>query len=237
MRWFRRATAEKTAGPDTAGQDALAEEVRHRFGTGVQMRYHDQAGALTPLLDGDTGLLVGARILRDVADEAHAQVAARVADLNRRTGNGYVVDRCNYRPLWRQVGSELVSPLFALRCGFHPYIHVTAAAQVVGGDARRCLRLVEPDPLLRHIFEVLDLTLAGWEFGRVPVDTDAARLAARLIAAAREVRAAMPDPPPLPVGIRELMRRNNTTDVHDPTNGAVVGGINVGGEMRPAFLT
>jgi hypothetical protein len=33
------------------------------------------------------------------------------------------------------------------------------------------------------------------------------------------------------------MRRNNTTDVYDPAGTAVVAGINLGAEMRSAFLT
>ena len=36
--------------------------------------------------------------------------------------------------------------------------------------------------------------------------------------------------------IRELMRRNRTTPVYDQGGTSVVGGINVGAEMRPAFL-
>jgi hypothetical protein len=69
------------------------------------------------------------------------------------------------------------------------------------------------------------------------VDTDAAYLMSRLIAAAKDVRIAVGDePPPLPPAIRELMRRNRTTPVYNPGGTSVVGGINVGAEMRPAFL-
>ena len=72
----------------------------------------------------------------------------------------------------------------------------------------------------------------------MPVDTNAARLATTRIAAASQIRAAMPDePPPLPPAIRELMRRNSTTNVYDPAGTTVVGGINLGAEMRPALLT
>ena len=38
----------------------------------------------------------------------------------------------------------------------------------------------------------------------------------------------MPEPPPLPPPVRELMRRNNTIDVHDPTGSRVVGAYNPG---------
>jgi hypothetical protein len=116
-------------------------------------------------------------------------------------------------------------------------VHLAAALTIVADRARRCVRLTDPHPLLAHVFEVLDLTTAGWEFGRVPVDADGAQLVGRLTVAAKEIRAAMDDPPPLPPAIRELMRRNNTTDVRDPTGTMVIGGINVGAELRPALLT
>jgi hypothetical protein len=88
----------------------------------------------------------------------------------------------------------------------------------------------------RRVFEVLDLAAAGWEYGRVRVDTDAAFLANRLISTARQIRAAMDEPPPLPPPARELMRRNNTVDVHDPTGDRVVSVINLGAEMRATLL-
>jgi hypothetical protein len=86
------------------------------------------------------------------------------------------------------------------------------------------------------VFEVLDLTTAGWEYGRVRVDTDAAALADRLISSAGQVLAAMDDPPRLPPPVRELMRRNNTLGVHDPTGPRAVGGINLGARMRERLL-
>jgi hypothetical protein len=46
----------------------------------------------------------------------------------------------------------------------------------------------------------------------------------------------MDEPPRLPPPVRELMRRNNTVAVHDPTADRVVGGINLGAEMRAALL-
>jgi hypothetical protein len=237
MRWFRRAPAERPAEPDRARQEALAQEIRHRFGADTQIRYHDQVDALTPVLDGDDGLCVAVRVVHDTAEQAHAEVLAQVAEVNRRLGRGYALDGRNYRPLWRQAGPDLRSPLFALPCGFHPYVHLAAALAVLGVHPHRCVRLTDPAVLLAHVFEVLDLTTAGWEFGRVPVDTDAAHLASRLISAAKQIRTAMAEPPPLPPAIRELMRRNNTTEVYDPTGRTVIGGINVGAEMRPAFLT
>ncbi|MEU8663073.1 hypothetical protein AB0C31_41205, partial [Actinoplanes philippinensis] len=87
-----------------------------------------------------------------------------------------------------------------------------------------------------HVLEILDLVAAGWEYGGVAPDADAANLAATLIAAAKELRAAMPDAPPLPSGIREQMRRNNTVDVWDPAANRIVGGFNPGRAMREALL-
>jgi hypothetical protein len=63
---------------------------------------------------------------------------------------------------------------------------------------------------------VLDLTVSGWEFGRVPVGAEAADLACRLIAAAKQMRLTEDEPPALPPGIREAMRSNRTTDIYDP---------------------
>jgi hypothetical protein len=57
----------------------------------------------------------------------------------------------------------------------------------------------------------------------------------RLIAAAGRAGRGGDEPPPLPPAMRELMRRNRTTPVYDPGGTSVVGGINVGAEMRPAF--
>ena len=76
------------------------------------------------------------------------------------------------------------------------------------------VRRGQPALVLAHVFEVLDLTLAGWEFARVRVDADYAGLAERLISTARDLRDAMGEPPPLPPPVRELMRRNNTIDVY-----------------------
>jgi hypothetical protein len=68
------------------------------------------------------------------------------------------------------------------------------------------------------------------------VDADAAALAGRLITAARELRSAMAEAPPLPPPVREQMRRNNTVQVLGPDGNSVVGGFNPGKEMRESLL-
>ena len=89
---------------------------------------------------------------------------------------------------------------------------------------------------MAHVFELLDLTTVGWEYGRVRVDVDAAALANRLILTAAQLRAAMEEPPRLPPPVRELMRRNNTVAVYDPAAGGVVGAINLGAQLdRPCW--
>jgi len=238
MRWLRLVLGRRRqVQHDPVRQEALFQDVRHRFGADVQARFPDQVDAVTRLLDGDDGLSVAARVIREFADSAHTELLAQVAELHRRTGHRLVVDRRNYRPLWKAAGSQLRWPLFALPCGFHPYVQVAAAVTVVGGQAPRLVRATDPYPLLANVFEVLDLTAAGWEYGRVRVDADGASLANRLISTARQIRAAMENPPPLPPPARELMRRNNTVDVFDPACNQVVGRINLGAEMRPALLS
>lgn len=224
MRWFGR--GRRAVPQDPATQDALLRDVRQRFGGHVRVPFAEQAAAVAQLLEGDDGLVVAARILREVADSAYT-------DLVAQAGPG--VDRRNYQPMWRAIGPRLRWPLFALPGGFHPYAQVTAAVAVTGERAKRAVRVLDPEPLLRDVFEVLDLTVAGWEHGRVRVDADAATLAGRLIATARDLRAAMPEPPPLPPPVRELMRRNHTVDVLDP-GGWVIGGFNPGRTMREALL-
>ncbi|GAA0481926.1 hypothetical protein Ade02nite_57570 [Paractinoplanes deccanensis] len=192
--------------------------------------FQGQAGEAAAQLSGDDGLLAAAAILREFADAAHADVAAQAAAL------GFAADRRNYRPLWRDTAGRLRWNLWTLPGGLHPYIHVNAAAAALGTDAKRAVRALDPLPTLAHLFEILDLTLDGWEFARVRPDTDAATLAHRLIATARDLRAAMSDEPPLPQPVREWMRRNNTINVYDPSSPAVVGGFNPGKEMREALL-
>ncbi|MGY0002638.1 hypothetical protein [Micromonospora sp. I033] len=236
MRWLRRLLDGRRVQLDPERQQALLRDVRHRYGARAQIRFPEQVEAVTRVLDGDDGLVVAARIVSEVADEAHADLRAQAHDVYRRTGRRLLVHRRNYRPLWKEAGLALRWPLFALPCGFHPYAQVAAAVAVVGERAPRLGRVTDPNPLLTHVFEVLDLTTAGWEYGRVRVDTDAAALADRLIASAGRVLAAMDDPPRLPPAVRELMRRNNTLDVHDPAGPRVVGGINPGARMREVLL-
>jgi hypothetical protein len=231
MRWFRRGRGVQH---DPDRQQALLHDLRQDFGAHARARFADQADAVVRLLDGDDGLLVAAEVLREFADAAHADLLAQTEELYRRTGRAFGVDRRNYRPLWRSAGPELRWPLFALPGGLHPYVQVAGAVTVVGTHARRAVRVSDPEPLLAHVFEVLDLTIAGWEYGRVLVDADAAALAERLISTAREVRAAMPEPPPLPPPVRELMRRNNTIDVRNPVGSRAA--INPGREMRESLL-
>lgn len=217
MRLFRRTSVERPAQRDPGRQEALLQQIRQPI----------ERDALVALLGGDDdGLAVALRIVRDVAEEARADVLSQLAG----------VDGGNYRQLWQSAGPNLRFPLYTLPCGFHPNVHLAAALTVIGGAASRCVRLTDPATLLGHLFDLIDLTVAGWEFGKVSVDSDAANLMEHLISTATQVRAAAGEPP-LPQAIRELMRRNNTTDIYDPTGHAVVGGINIGAEMRKAFLT
>ncbi|ASW57719.1 hypothetical protein [Plantactinospora sp. KBS50] len=236
MRWLRRLLGSRRVTLDPGRQDALLGEVRQRFGADVRSRFPDQVEAVAQALDGDDGLCVATRVVGEVADEAYADLRAQAHDVHRRTGRRLVVHRRNYRPLWKEAGPALRWPLFALPCGFHPYAQLAAAVTVVGARAARLERVADPVPVVGHVFEVLDLTVAGWEYGRVRVDTDAASLATRLISAAGRVLGAMDDPPRLPPPVRELMRRNNTVDVHDPAAARVVGVLNPGATMREILL-
>ncbi|MBQ0904149.1 hypothetical protein [Micromonospora sp. U21] len=236
MRWLRRLLGGGRVQLDPERQQALLRDVQCRYGAHARIRFPEQVEAVTAMLNGDDGLVVAARIVSLVADEAHADLQAQAHEIHRRTGRRLLVHRRNYRPLWREAGPALRWPLFALPCGFHPYAQVAAAVTVVGTQATRLHRVTDPTPLLTRVFEVLDLTTAGWEYGRVRVDTDAAALADRLISSAGQVLAAMDDPPRLPPPVRELMRRNNTLGVHDPTGPRAVGGINLGARMRERLL-
>ncbi|MCO1597493.1 hypothetical protein M8C17_20285 [Micromonospora sp. RHAY321] len=236
MRWLRRLLGGGRVQLDAGRQEALLRDVQHRYGARAQIRFSEQVEAVSGMLDSDDGLVVAARIVSQVADEAHADLLAQAHEIHRRTGRRLLVHRRNYRPLWMEAGSALRWPLFALPSGFHPYAQVAAAVAVVGSRAPRLDRVTDPKPLVTRMFEVLDLTTAGWEYGRVRVDTDAAALADRLISSAAQVLAAMDDPPRLPPAVRELMRRNNVLDVHDPTGPRAVGGINLGATMRERLL-
>ncbi|RLK25246.1 hypothetical protein DER29_3236 [Micromonospora sp. M71_S20] len=236
MGWLQRLLGGGRVQLDPGRQQALLRDVQHRYGAHAQLRFPEQVEAVTGMLDGDDGLVVAARIVSQVADEAHADLQAQAHEVHRRTGRRLLVHRRNYRPLWKEAGPALRWPLFTLPSGFHPYTQVAAAVAVLGSQAARLDRVTDPNPLVTHLFEVLDLTTAGWEYGRVRVDTDAAALADRLISSAGQVLAAMDDPPRLPPAVRELMRRNNTLDVHDPAGPRVVGGFNPGARMREQLL-
>lgn len=224
MRWFRLGSGRQK---DPAAGQALVDDVRGRFGPHLPQSFREQAEAVIPLLSGDEGVVAAAAILREFADDAYAAVRAQAP---------YAFDRADYRSLFAAARGSLRWPLFELPCRLHPYIQVSAAAAVISAEAKRAAKQTDPAPLLAHILEILDLTIDGWEFARVRPDTDGATLAHRLIGAARDLRGAMSDEPPLPQPVRELMRRNHTVDVYDPQSPQVVGGFNPGKEMREALL-
>ncbi|GIF14227.1 hypothetical protein [Actinoplanes teichomyceticus] len=215
---------------DPVRQQELLRELRQRFGPHAPGRFADQVPAAATLLEGLDGLAVAATVLHEFADGAYANVAAQSAAL------GLTADRRNYRPLWEAAGKRLKSPLFAAPAGLHPYVQVAAAVTVVGGRPAETVRVLDPLPLLAHMFEVLDLTIAGWEFGRVLVDVDGATLAVNLITAATAIRGEMSDPPPLPAPTRAQMRRNNSVNVLDPAVSRIVGQWNPGKQMRECLL-
>ncbi|PMR61937.1 hypothetical protein C1A38_06595 [Verrucosispora sp. ts21] len=237
MGWLQRVLGGRQVEHDPGRQEALLQQVRHGFGIRSQVRVRDQIEEITRLLDDEDGLVVATRIVREVADAAHTDLLAQAADLHRRTGYRLVVDRRNYRVLWREAGAALRWPLFDPPGGLHPYVQVAAAATVLGDRASRVVKATDPAPVLSAVFELFDLTTTGWEYGRVRPDTGGAELVLRLISAARQINAALSDPPPLPQPVRELMRRNNTTNVYDPAGHGVVGAINLGAELRPALLS
>ncbi|MBN1173394.1 MAG: hypothetical protein JXA67_14575 [Micromonosporaceae bacterium] len=236
MRWLRFGSRRRQVHHDPACQQALMHEARDRFGPQSRVPFPDQHDAVVRLLDGDDGLLVAITIVREFADAAHADLLAQATGLRQRTRQDLAVHRRNYRPLWRAAGGRLRWTLFALPCGLFPYVQVAAAVTVIGSQTRRVVQVADPEPLLAHLFEILDLIIAGWEYGRVRVDTDAVTLANRLIAATQQLRAALATPPPLPPPVRELMRRNNSLDVHDPACDRVVGTFNPGKAMRESLL-
>ncbi|BAL91123.1 hypothetical protein AMIS_59030 [Actinoplanes missouriensis 431] len=228
MRFLRLGLRKRRVQHDPARQQQLLQDVRQQFGTHLTTPYGDQSAQLTQLLVGTDGLLVATEILREFAESAHASVVVQAAGL------GLVADRTNYRTLWKTAGKRLRSPLFEQP--LHPYIQVTAAVKAVGAQARETVRVTDPEPLLSHVFEVLDLTVAGWQYGRVLVDTHGAELAAGLITTATELRNAMDDPPPLPPPVREQMRSNASVDVLDPAASLFVGQWNPGKQMRESLL-
>ena len=229
MRWFRRKPADRPLLVDPARQEALIADIRRRFGGHVQVRFRAQVDALAALFNDDDGLTVATRIVHWTAEQAYADVQAQAA------GRGLGLDRRSYRALYRQMGPDLRYPLAELPSGFHPYVHLAAALAAIREHPKRAMVLTDPNWLLVHTLELLDLTVSGWEFGRVRATADAADLASGLIAAATQMRLTEDEPPALPAGIREVMRSNRTTDIYDPT-GTVIGGINVGAETRRSFL-
>lgn len=229
MRWFRRKPADKHLLVDPVRQEALIADVRRRFGGHVPVRFQEQVDALVPVFNDDDGLAVATVIVHRMAAEAYADVQAQAA------ARGLGVDRRTYRALYRQMGPDLKYRLAELPCGFHPYVHLGAALAAIQVHPKRAMVLTDPNWLLVHTLELLDLTVSSWEFGRIVVNTDAADLAGRLIAAAMQIRLTEDEPPALPPGIREVMRSNRTTHIYDRT-GAVIGSINLGEQTRRSFL-
>jgi hypothetical protein len=203
MRWLRRLVGGRSDGGtavlDLDRQEQLARSVRSSS-VGVESQ-----------LAGYDGMAVAVRIVTDLAREAHADVAVQVAALARQRDPGHLPDPHGpFRPLWKVAGAALRSPLPGpYPGGFHPYVHLPAALTVIGADARTCVRLVDPVPLLASLFDLVDLVTSGWEFGGVAPEPAATDLVDRLVTTANQVRAALPEEPPsLPPAIRELMRRN-----------------------------
>jgi hypothetical protein len=229
MRWFRRKAADRSLLVDPARQEALIADIRRRFGGHVQVRFREQVDALVPLFNDDDGLTVATRIVHATAEQAHADVQAQAA------ARGLGVDRRTYRALYRQMGPDLVYRLVEAPSGFHPYVHLGAALVAIREHPKRAMVLTDPNWLLVHLLELLDLTVSGWEFGRVVATADAADLVGRLINAAMQLRLTEDEPPALPPGIRDVMRSNRSTEIHDQT-GAVIGSMNVGEQTRRSFL-
>jgi hypothetical protein len=229
MRWFRRKPADGPLLVDPARQEALIADIRRRFGGHVQAGFREQVDVLVPLFNDDDGLTVATRIVHTTAEQAYIDVQAQAA------ARGLGVDRRTYRALYRQMGADLRYRLAELPSGLHPYVHLGAALVAIGERPKRAMVLTDPNWLLVHTLELLDLTVSGWEFSRILVSADAADLATRLIAAATQMRLTEDEPPALPPGIREVMRSNRTTAIYDRA-GTVIGHINVGDQMRQSFL-
>ncbi|MEV6343219.1 hypothetical protein [Actinoplanes sp. NPDC051851] len=227
MRWFRKRRIQH----DPARQQVMLRDVRERYGPKASGRpLAEQANDVAHMLNDPDGIVVAAFVLREFADAAYHDVAGQCREL------GLTPDRRAYRPLWEQAGKRMRSPLFASPGGFHPYVHVAGAVTLLGIQSQQTVRVINPLPMVGHLFEILDLTLAGWEFGRVLVDVDGATLATQLITTATEVRGAMTDPPPIPPPARAQMRRNNSVDVLDPAISRIVGKWNPGQQMRESLL-
>jgi hypothetical protein len=232
MRWFRRTRDVRHDQQDEA-QRMMINDVRQRFGIHQPGSFHQQATAVTEALNGPAGVAAAAGIVREFADSAHAEIQRLAAELSRQVGYQFYVDRANYRPMWREAQPDLRWPLFELPCALFPYIHVAGAIRAISTQVKLT---TDQDRLHGHLFEILDLTIAGWEFASVRVDTDGATLASQLITTARDLRMTMSKEPPLPLAVRELMRRNNTIEVYAPDAHRIVGGFNPGREMREVLL-
>ncbi|GAA0577574.1 hypothetical protein GCM10010172_72920 [Paractinoplanes ferrugineus] len=232
MRWFRRKRDDRFDQNDEARR-LIIDDVRQRFGVGLPGSFQQQATAVTEALTGPDGVGAAGGIVREFADSAHAEIQRLAAELSRQVGYRFQVDRTNYRPMWREAQPDLRWPLFNLPCGLFPYIHVAGALRAISNQVKLT---TDQDRLHGHLFEILDLTVAGWEFASVRVDTDGAALAGQLIGTARDVRMTMSKEPPIPLPIRELMRRNNIIDVYAPDAHRIVGGFNPGREMREVLL-
>ncbi|GIF25787.1 hypothetical protein BJ973_003060 [Actinoplanes tereljensis] len=233
MRWFRRTRDERTDQQDAARR-VMIDGVRERFGVDRPGSFHDQAAAVAEALTGPGGVAAAAGIVHEFADSAYSEIHGLAAALSRQVGYQFAVDRENYRPMWREAKPDLRWPLFNLPCGLFPYIHVAGALQAISTQVKLT---TDQSRLHAHLFEILDLTIAGWEFASVRVDTDGAALAGLLISTAHDLRTTMSKEPPLPLPVRELMRNNNTIDVYAPDAHRIVAGINPGREMRETFLT
>jgi hypothetical protein len=231
MRWFRRKTSERL-GPRAEDRQAI-DDVRRRFGLHQPGSFGDQANAVAAALAGPEGVGAAAGVVQEFADSAHDEIRGLAAALSRSVGYQFVVERENYRPLWRDAQADLKWPLFALPSGWFPYIHVAGAIRVIGAYPKQA---PDQNRLLAHLFEVLDLTIAGWEFANVRVDTDGAALAAGLITTTRALRDAMSKEPPLPPPVRELMRSNKTIEVYAPDAPHVVAHFNPGRTLREVLL-
>ncbi|GAA2635231.1 hypothetical protein [Paractinoplanes durhamensis] len=211
----------------------MISDIRQRFGLHQPGSFDQQAAAVAEALTGPDGVAAAAGIVHEFADSAHAEIQRLAAELSRRVGYQFVVDRADYRPMWREARPDLRWPLFELPCGLFPYIHVAGALRAISAEVKLA---TDQNRLHGHLFEILDLTIAGWEFASVRVDTDGAALATLLISTARDLRTTMSKEPPLPNPVRELMRRNNTIDVYAPDAHRIVGGMNPGREMREMLL-
>ncbi len=228
MRWLRGLGKQRIQ-LDPARQQEILRDLR-QFGPHGIGKLGDQAVRASAVMEGVDGVAVAAILMREFADGAFASFAAQSAAL------GMTADRRNYRELWESAGKRIRSPLFSLPSGLHPYVHVAASVNVIGAQAAATVKIVDPLPLLSHMFEVLDLTLAGWEYGRVLVDVNGATLAVNLITAATALRGEMSDPPPLPMPARTQMRSNKSVNVLDPAVSRIVGQWNPGKQMRECLL-